>query len=57
MNRDSWLDRLATEIETAQDGDIIVVKSEDAKELGERAATRMRPGADLVFVVEVNDVW
>jgi hypothetical protein len=46
-----WLQKLADYIELAKDGDIIVVESDAAKELGERALKRMCPNKTITFEV------
>ena len=48
----NWTMHLADAIEESVDGDIIVVASEDAKELGQRAQRRMCPGKKITFQVE-----
>jgi hypothetical protein len=50
----SWLDKLATDIEKAKTGDVIVVKSEAAKELAERARLRMCPEKKIVFRARIE---
>jgi len=45
---------LATLIGQAQCGDVIVVPTDAAKELGERALARMCPGKKVIFSVEAS---
>jgi len=42
-------------IAAAQDGDTIIVHTEAMKELGERAAERMQPEIELIFLIETEE--
>ncbi len=47
-----WHAKIAYGIERASEGDTLVVGTDDARELAERALGRMRPGLTLRFKVE-----
>lgn len=47
----NWLKKLAISIEKAKDEDVIIVHSEAAKELAERARLRMCPEKKIIFEV------
>ena len=49
----NWTMALADFIEQAQDGDVIVIASEAARELAQRAKNRMWPEKKIKF--EVNE--
>lgn len=47
----NWLKKLATDIEKAKNGDVVIVQNVAAKELAERARLRMCPEKKIVFEV------
>lgn len=53
----NWTTELANAIKTAEDGDKIVVSSNDKKELAERALARMCPEKQITFVVDEVVLW
>ena len=50
-----WHMALAQILETAVDGDIIVVKNESQQELAKRAISRMRPELKVTFVISEEE--
>jgi hypothetical protein len=48
-----WVKALKTVVETAQDGDTVVVSSEDMKVLGEMSLANRFPGKAVTFEVAV----
>jgi len=57
LSSKNWTNQLATLIEQAKDGDIIIVRSEAQKELGEKAKGRMCPDKKIEFRVETIDSY
>lgn len=52
----NWKICLIDAIERAEDDDVIVVPSDSAKQLGERAARRLCPGKCLSFEIETSSL-
>ena len=53
-----WTEYLAEAIEESQDGDVIVVASEVAKQLGERAKSRTCPDKKITFeIAKAAEEW